>query len=221
MTVDVTAPPNPVATGKAAAVYVLDRGMLITGQSARILERSGVMGPAFIVSISTTDTGANRNFDFVHERIGQGKDAWGGGGEAYETFVVDELKPFIEARYPVDPARSVLFGHSLGGLFAATVLVRHPQAFSGYLLASPSIWATPALIQAVRQMPPLSRPVRVFIGYGETEGLGLIGPARQFSEALAAQHTALEVREKAFEGLNHMSSFLMEGPAALPFLLPP
>lgn len=221
VTIDVTEPVAPVAAGKVAVVYVLDRGMVITGQSARILQRSGAMAPAFVVAISNADAGANRNFDFVHERLGQGKDAWGGGGEAYETFLVDELKPFIEARYAVDPARSVLFGHSLGGLFAATVLVRHPRAFSGYLLASPSIWATPALIQAVRQMPPLPGPTRVFIGYGDEEGQGLIGPARQFSEALAAPHTGLEVRERAFEGQNHMSSFLLEGPAALPFLLPP
>jgi predicted alpha/beta superfamily hydrolase len=221
VTIDVTAPDAPGAPGKAAAVYVLDRGMQITGQSARILQHSGAMAPAYIVAISNSDPGADRNFDFVHERLGQGKDAWGGGGEAYETFLVGELKPFIEARYAVDPERSVLFGHSLGALFAATVLVRHPRAFSGYLLASPSIWATPALIEAVRRMPPLPRPTRVFIGYGDEEGPGLTGPARQFAEALAAPRTGLDVREREFEGQNHMSSFLLEGPAGLPFLLPP
>ena len=222
VTVDVTAPDAAPAPGaKAAAVYVLDRGMLITGQSARILQHSGAMAPAYIVAISISDAGADRNFDFVHERLGQGKDAWGGGGQAYETFLVDELKPFIEARYAVDPARSVLFGHSLGALFAATVLVRHSRAFSGYLLASPSIWATPALIEAVRRMPPPSGPTRVFIGYGDREDAGLIGPARQFAEALAAPGAGLEVREGALEGQNHQSSFLLEGPLGLPFLLPP
>ncbi len=221
VTIDVTAPDASVGAAKVAAVYVLDRGMVITGQSAHILQRSAVMAPAFIVAIANDDPGGDRNTDFVHERLGQGKDAWGGGGEAYETFLVDELKPFIEARYAVDPARSVLFGHSLGGLFAATVLVRHPRAFSGYLLASPSIWATPGLIEAVRRMPPLSRSTRVFIGYGDEEGPGLIGPARQFADALATPRTGLEVREREFEGQNHMSSFLLEGPAGLPFLLPP
>jgi predicted alpha/beta superfamily hydrolase len=221
VTIDVTAPDPSIASAKAAAVYVLDRGMMITGQSAQILQHSGAMAPAFIVAISITDPGAKRNFDFVHERLGQGKDAWGGGGEAYETFVVDELKPFIEARYGVDPARSVLFGHSLGALFAATVLVRHPRAFSGYLLASPSIWATPELIEAVRQMPPLSKPTRVFIGYGEADDPNLIVNARRFAEALSAPRTGLEVREREFEGQNHMSSFLLEGPNGLPFLLPP
>lgn len=222
VTVDVTAPDAPLAQGaKAAAVYVLDRGMLVTGQSARILQRSGVMAPAYIVSIATTDAGADRNVDFVHERLGQGKDAWGGGGQAYETFLVDELRPFIEARYAVDPSRSVLFGHSLGGLFAATVLTRRPRSFSGYLIASPSVWATPGLIEEVKRMPPLLRPTRVFIGYGDAEAPDTIGPMRQLAEALAAPRTGLEVREREFEGQNHPSSFLLEGPAGLPFLLPP
>ncbi len=219
VTVDV-APPDPALTpgSKAAAVYVLDRGFGITGQSARLLERSGAMAPAFVIAINNSDPGADRQREFVHERIGQGKDAWGGGGAAYETFMVDELKPFIEARYAVDPARSVLFGHSLGGLFTATVLVRHPRAFAGYLIASPSIWATPGLIDEVKRMPPLSRPIRVFIGYGDGEGAQNIGPMRQFAEAVAAPPAGLNVREQEFEGQNHLSSFLLETPAGLPFL---
>jgi predicted alpha/beta superfamily hydrolase len=219
VTIDVTTP--EASPGKAAAVYVLDRGMHITGQSALILQHSGEMAPAFIVSISNSDPGADRTFDFVHARVGQGKDAFGGGGDAYETFLVDELKPFIEARYPVDPARSVLFGHSLGGLFAATILARHPGAFSGYLLASPSIWAAPGLIEAVQRMPPLTGPTRVFIGYGDQEGPSMAGPAHQFAQALSWSLTGLTVRERSFADQNHMSSFLLEGPSGLPFLLPP
>jgi predicted alpha/beta superfamily hydrolase len=221
VTIDVTAPPSSAASVKAAAVYVLDRGMRITGQSALILQGSGEMAPAFIVAISSSDAGADRKFDLVHGRVGQGKDAFGGGGDAFEAFLVDELKPFIEARYPVDPARSVLYGHSLGGLFAATVLERHPGAFSGYLLASPSIWANPSLIEGARRMAPLPGPTRVFIGYGVEEGPSMSGPAHQLAQALATAQSALQVRETGFEGQNHMSSFLLEGPAGLPFLLPP
>jgi predicted alpha/beta superfamily hydrolase len=220
VTIDVTPPDGTLAPGvKAAVVYVLDRGMSITDQTARILQRSGVMAPAFVVAIANSDPGADRNRDFVHERLGQGQDAWGGGGAAYETFLVDELKPFIEARYAADPARSVLFGHSLGGLFAATVLARHPRAFVGYLIASPSIWATPALIEEVRRMPPASASTRVFIGYGDGEPPETIGPIHQFAEAVA--RIGLNVRETEFEGQNHPSSFLLEGPGGLPFLLPP
>jgi hypothetical protein len=43
----------------------------------------------------------------------------------------------------------------------------------------------------------------------------------QFAEALAAPRTGLQVREQPFEGQNHLSSFLLEAPTGLPFLLPP
>jgi hypothetical protein len=70
-------------------------------------------------------------------------------------------------------------------------------------------------------MPPLSRPTRVFIGYGDGEAPETVGPMHQFAEAVAAPRTGLDVREQMFEGQSHLSSFLLEAPAALPFLLPP
>src|SRR3546814_8321170 len=51
-----------------------------------------------------------------------------------------ELKPLIAQRYPVDARRQTLFGHSYGGLFTLYTLFTKPQAFQGYVAASPSIW---------------------------------------------------------------------------------
>ena len=36
--------------------------------------------------------------------------------------------------------RSILFGHSLGGLFVAYALLTRPDAFATYLAISPSLW---------------------------------------------------------------------------------
>jgi len=63
-----------------------------------------------------------------------------GGAERFLAFIETELKPMIATRYPVDPARQTLFGHSYGGLFTLYTLLNRPQAFSGYAAASPSIW---------------------------------------------------------------------------------
>lgn len=63
-----------------------------------------------------------------------------GGAERFLAFIEDELKPLIAARYRVDPSRQTLFGHSYGGLFTLYALLERPQAFSGYVAASPSIW---------------------------------------------------------------------------------
>ncbi|MBS7455549.1 alpha/beta hydrolase [Coralloluteibacterium stylophorae] len=77
-----------------------------------------------------------------------------GGGEwhvdgdcdAFLAFLVDELRPALLRAHPLDPARQVLLGHSLGGLFALHTLMRRPRAFAGVVAASPSIWWDQAAI---------------------------------------------------------------------------
>ncbi|WP_245961978.1 alpha/beta hydrolase [Stutzerimonas urumqiensis] len=63
-----------------------------------------------------------------------------GGAERFLAFIETELKPTIAARYPVNPERQTLFGHSYGGLFTLYTLMNRPEAFQGYVAASPSIW---------------------------------------------------------------------------------
>ena len=62
-----------------------------------------------------------------------------GGAAAFLAFIVEELQPWIAARFPVG-ADVVYAGHSLGGLFGAYTLFERPATFRGYALASPSIW---------------------------------------------------------------------------------
>ncbi len=63
-----------------------------------------------------------------------------GGAAAFLNFLVDQLRPALQARYPVRPDGHVLAGHSLGGYFALHALVQRPQAFQRYAAISPSLW---------------------------------------------------------------------------------
>jgi uncharacterized protein len=69
-----------------------------------------------------------------------GPDAVTGGAEALLAFIETELKPVVAAKFPSDPARQTLFGHSFGGLFALYALFNRPQSFNRYVAASPSIF---------------------------------------------------------------------------------
>ena len=62
-----------------------------------------------------------------------------GGSAAYRRFLVDELQPWVNRRYRTD-GRTGLIGESLAGLFTMETFLREPQAFTGYLAASPSLW---------------------------------------------------------------------------------
>ncbi|MBB6066247.1 alpha/beta hydrolase-fold protein [Pseudoxanthomonas broegbernensis] len=63
-----------------------------------------------------------------------------GGADTFMAFLVDELKPLINSRYATDQDKEILFGHSLGGLFALHAWFNHPAAFDGVVSASPSTW---------------------------------------------------------------------------------
>jgi predicted alpha/beta superfamily hydrolase len=71
-----------------------------------------------------------------------------GGRPRFEAFLIDQLRPEIARRYPVNTARESLFGHSLGGLFALHVLYSRPEAFHTITAASPTLWWDDQMILA-------------------------------------------------------------------------
>ena len=62
-----------------------------------------------------------------------------GHSAAFTTFIANELQPFIEKKYKTNGA-NMLIGQSLGGLFAAEVLLKRPTLFTSYIIISPSLW---------------------------------------------------------------------------------
>src|SRR5581483_11782956 len=63
-----------------------------------------------------------------------------GGAAAFRAFLLSELRPAIAAAFPVDAARTALYGHSLGGLFVLQALFAEPAAWRTYIASSPSVW---------------------------------------------------------------------------------
>ncbi len=66
--------------------------------------------------------------------------ARGGGAATFFRFLHTAVKPYIEKQYHTNPQRQILSGHSFGGLFALYVLLQHPDAFTHYVIGSPSLW---------------------------------------------------------------------------------
>jgi len=94
---------------KAAVVYALDGGFGIAGTAARLLTFGNRMVPAFVVSIGYANP-VSRHFgpretDFLHEKMQVGPRTMGGGGAAFEAFLMEDVRPFVEGRYAIDPAR--------------------------------------------------------------------------------------------------------------------
>ena len=94
------------------------------------------------------------------------------GGPAFLRFIHDELMPWVNERYPTNPADSTFFGHSLGGLFGCCSLLTAPQAFQRYIIGSPSLWWQDDVAFTMEQAfadANTDLPARVFFGVGATE----------------------------------------------------
>ena len=129
------------------AIYVLDGGYGIAGAIGQFLSGVRMMSLAYVVSIGAPD--ADRIYDFIDTPVQRDGTVVGGGGAVFRDFLLHELRPYLESRFSLDAENSALFGHSLGGAFAAGVLSRSPDAFSAYVIGSPALWADPRLPTAL------------------------------------------------------------------------
>ncbi|MFC2103195.1 alpha/beta hydrolase-fold protein [Bacteroidota bacterium] len=59
-----------------------------------------------------------------------------GGGDNFLNFFEEELIPYINETYKTSNYR-ILFGHSLGGVFASYTMITKPELFNSFIAASP------------------------------------------------------------------------------------
>ncbi|WP_372784908.1 alpha/beta hydrolase [Phenylobacterium sp.] len=213
---------------KLPAIYALDSGYGLAGPQGALLSNTSAMEPAIIVSVGYLPGQALfRNTDLLHNKTTQDKSPYGGGGAAFEAFLLEDLKPFIEAKYPADPARSVLFGHSFGGLFAANVFADKPDAFYGYIIGSASAWADPALIARVAAAAPKAHGRRIYLTVGEKEGAGKPGGSAQMTDGYNGLLKALKgqpgviLKARIYKGETHLSYYPRLVADGFPAVLPP
>jgi len=211
---------------KLAAVYALDGGYGLVGPNSVFLGARDVTAPAIVVSLRLAPgQSSSRAQDLTHHPFVLEGKTLGGGGAAFEAFLLQDLKPFVEARYPADPAGSVLFGHSLGGVFAANVFANDPDAFAGYIIGSVPITRDPDLAGRVAKAGARAHGQRVFLAVGGAEDSTTLEKTlmkRGFTTMTAAFKTPkVTLSAKSYPGENHISYYpnlVLDG---LRFVLPP
>ena len=218
----VVAPPsgNFAAMGrKLPVIYALDGGHGIAGTLGQFLSGIGMMSLAYVVSVGVPD--ADRIYDFIDTPVERDGAVVGGGGAKFRGFLLDELRPYLEARFPLDAARSALVGHSLAGAFTAGVLSRSPEAFSAYVIASPSLWANPELPAALAKAASTGARARVYVSVGEKERAELLNDFERVGAALSGPGSTFAVERRVFAGETHVSYLPQLVTAAFSWMLPP
>lgn len=95
----------------------------------------------------------------------------GGEGEAYARFIVETLKPQVDARYRTLPNRrhTGVAGSSMGGFISLYMGARYPHIFSMVGAFSTAVWfKEDALHESLRSMD-LRYPVRWYLDVGTKE----------------------------------------------------
>ncbi len=124
-----------------------------------------------------------------HERFGAGE------GEAYLDFIVNTLKPAIDARYRTrtDAASTLIGGSSMGGLISHAGIVRHPSVFGKALVFSPAYWLAPAMAPLAQQRP-LPAGARVYFYAGGKESESMVPLTEDMNALVQGQGTATALR---------------------------
>ena len=126
-------------------LYVIDGNWYFAPASINATESSYEVGPVIVVGIGfpTDDNDQvhkRRPFELTPWSTPSSKPGQNGGGEVYLRILEEEIRPFINAHYAVDPTKQILYGKSLGGLMVLHQMFTHPESYAAYISASPSIW---------------------------------------------------------------------------------
>lgn len=171
------------------------------------------ISPFIIVAISNT---AKRTDEYTpvsmllpseRSRTGAPERA-GGAAHAYANYLIDEVKPMIDARYRTlsDRVNTSVGGSSLGGLVSLWLALTRGDIFGAALVVSPSVWwGDGYLIElAKRQSTFASRP-RLWIDIGTRETTRAVPDTRNLRDALMARGWKLgdELQYQEFTDASH------------------
>ncbi len=123
-------------------IYLLDGGLTFPLLAAyyHYLRLADEVSPAILVGISygTDDwrEGNRRSRDYTAPS--PERDFWG-GAEAFDEWLAGVVLPLVESTYRADPARRILFGHSIAGQFVLFETLRRPDRFAGLIASNPAL----------------------------------------------------------------------------------
>lgn len=135
--------------------------------------------------------------------------------DAYLRFLVEELKPLIDARYATRPGpqHCMLMGSSMGGLISLYAMCEYPQVFGGVAGLSThwpgaterNVELPLAAFTYLRDHLPPADGRRLYLDHGTTELDAQYPPSQAFVNEIvrARGYTASDSALRVFEGEGH------------------
>ncbi|MEM8556985.1 MAG: alpha/beta hydrolase-fold protein [Bacteroidota bacterium] len=134
------------------------------------------------IVVGVPNTGVDRIHEYSPVKDRQER---GGRGETYVSFLVNTVKPRIDAdfRTKTGPLDTVVAGSSMGGLISLYAFLKRPDVFGHAGVMSPSLWfADRGIFPIVRDTP--RHPGRIYLDVGTKEGASTVADCRRLRRLL-------------------------------------
>jgi len=101
-------------------------------------------------------------------------------GREYVAFIVEVVKPYIDAHYRTKPGRAdtAIMGSSLGGLISHYAIAEYPQVFGKAGIFSPAYWFAPPVFAYIAKHP-LPQDAKVYFYAGGREDEHMVDDMRR------------------------------------------
>jgi len=192
-------------------VYVLDGGALfpLLVSYYRYLNAGNEIPEVIIVGISygsgSYEGGNYRSTDYTAET--DEREYWGGAG-MFQSFLSDELIPYVERTYRSRLDRRVIFGQSLGGQFVLYTALTKPNLFWGHIASNPALHRNlPFFLQEDGAASSSDESSRLFVGSGSNDDPEYRLPALEWIEHWSNKDDApWQLKTMILDGHSHMSA---------------
>ena len=134
---------------------------------------------------------------------------WWGRAPVFQAVLEKELMPRIEAEYPSDAARRIVFGQSLAGQFVLYTALTRPELFWGHIASNPALHRNLEFFLEWRGGVEMPREAtRLFVSEGEFNDANVKQPALQWIEHWSAPDRGrpFELEFRTLPGQSHLSS---------------
>jgi predicted alpha/beta superfamily hydrolase len=111
------------------------------------------------------------------------------GAANFLSFLLGQVKPFIDTKYRTSPQDNGIFGHSLGGFFALYAFLHGQSSFQHVYASSPStVWQNNRLLSDIKEIVAQGKGLsgRVFVDQGSLEEFD--GRLEAIDQAVTSAH---------------------------------
>ncbi len=190
-------PPGYATSGRTYPVLYLHDGQNVFDAATAFAGEWGVdetldslraAGDSGVIVVAVDNGGTHRMDEYQPWRSADARYGGGEGGR-YVDFLVQTLKPWVDAHYRTRPDRlnTGIGGSSLGGIISLYAALQYPDVFGRVLVFSAPFFLDAQLFPMARAYRPRGAPTRFYFDTGLNEGTTELGlPYRAMANSLRA-----------------------------------